>query len=75
MTTLAIWTVYKNPTDYPGKFVARRFDIDADGPKPSASVIIAPSLKTLRSILAFEMHLICMPRNEGDEPQIVETWL
>ena len=75
MTTLAIWTVYKNPTDYPGKFVARRFDIDADGPKPSASVIIAPNLKTLRSILAFEMHLICMPRNEGDEPQIVETWL
>jgi hypothetical protein len=75
MTTLAIWTVYENPRDYPGKFVARRFDVDAKGPKPSASIIIAPNLKTLRSILAFEMHLICMPRNEGDEPQIVETWL
>lgn len=72
---LAIWTVYDNPTDYPGKFVARRFDVDASGPRPSASVIVAPDLEALRNILAFELHLTCLTRNEQDEPQIVECWL
>jgi hypothetical protein len=75
MSTLAIWTVYDHPLDYPDKFVARRFDVDASGPRPSASVIVASDLETLRNILAFEMHLTCLSRNEEDEPQIVESWL
>jgi hypothetical protein len=75
MTTLAMWTVYKHPKDYPDKFVARRFDVDAAGPKPSASVIVAADLETLRDILAREMHLTCLARDPSDEPQIVETWL
>jgi hypothetical protein len=75
VTTLAMWTVYKHPSDYPDKYVARRFDVDADGAKPSASVIITPDLAQLRHILRFELGLTCLSRNEGDEPQIVETWL
>jgi hypothetical protein len=75
MTGLAMWTVYENPKDYPGKFVARRFDVDADGPKPSASVIIMDDLDDLRDILAHQMHLVCLTRNEEDDPVIVETWL
>ena len=75
MTSLAMWTVYNNPTDYPGKFVARRFDVDGNGPRPSASIIVMDDLDKLRDVLAFEMHLTCLTRNEGDEPQIVETWL
>jgi hypothetical protein len=27
-----MWTVYKNPTDYPGLFVARRFELDKATP-------------------------------------------
>lgn len=73
--TLSIWTVYNNPTDYPDKFVARRFDVDGNGVKPSASVIVTPDLETLRTILAVEMRLTCLTRNDEDEPQIVESWL
>jgi hypothetical protein len=75
MTTLAMWTVYDNPKDYPGKFVARRFDVDASGPKPSASIIVAEDLETLQDILQFEMGLVKLMRSPEDEPQIVETWL
>lgn len=75
MTALAMWTVYDSPTDYPGKVVARRFDVDASGPKPSASIIIMDDLDKLREMLAFELNLTCLTRNEGDDPKIVETWL
>jgi hypothetical protein len=75
MTALAMWTVYKHPKDYPDVFVARRFDVDAEGPKPSSSVIVAEDLDTLRDILAFQMHLTCLSRNAEDDPVIVETWL
>jgi hypothetical protein len=75
MTMLAMWTVYDNPTDYPGKFVARRFDVDKDGPKPSASIIVMDDLEKLRDVLQFELGLVKVMRNEGDDPKIVETWL
>jgi hypothetical protein len=75
VTSLAMWTVYKNPSDYPGKFVARRFDVDASGPKPSASIIVMDDLEKLRDVLEFELGLVKLMRSPGDEPQIVETWL
>lgn len=70
-----MWTVYKNPADYPGKFVARRFDVDGSGARPTSSIIIMDDLGKLRDVLCFEMHLTCLMRSPGDEPQIVETWL
>jgi hypothetical protein len=75
MTTLAMWAVYDNPSDYPGKFVARRFDVDAAGPRPSMSIIIMDDLDKLREMLAFELHLTCLTRSPEDDPKIVETWL
>jgi hypothetical protein len=66
-----MWVVYDKPTDYPTKFVARRFE----GEKPTASIIITSDLETLRSILAFEMRLVCLMRSPEDDPKIVETWL
>jgi len=73
--TLAIWTVYRHPSDYPDKFVARRFDVDGDGARPTASIITAPNLETLRDILEFELLLTRLDRHPVDEPQIVECWL
>jgi len=72
---LAMWTVYKHPKDYPNDYVARRFEVDARGPRPTESIIISETLETLRDVLAFEMHLTPLDRNEGDDPVIVETWL
>jgi hypothetical protein len=73
---LAIWTVYERPLDYPDKFVARLFEIEGEGAKPTANIIITPDLQTLREILTLELHLsVCLPRHESDDPQIVECWL
>ena len=75
MATLTMWTVYENQNDYPDKFVARRFEVDASGPVPTASVIICDDLDQLRDMLFSELHLTCLARDPNDEPQIVETWL
>ena len=75
MSKLAMWTVYDHPKDYPDSYVARRFDVDADGAKPTATMIACPDLDTLRNILAFELHLTPLARSKEDDPVIVETWL
>lgn len=72
---LSMWTVYDHPSDYPNSYVARRFDIDGKGVSPTGSLIIAPDLGTLRDMLEFEMHLTRLPRDEGDDPNIIETWI
>jgi hypothetical protein len=75
MTTLAMWTVYDNPNDYPGKFVARLFVVSATGPMATESIVIMDDLEAMREMLAFEMHLTCLARSPEDDPKIVETWL
>ena len=75
MTSLAIWTVYDNPTDYPGKFVARRYDVGANRVTTSSSVIIMDDLEKLRDVLEFELHLVKLMRMPEDDPKIMETWL
>jgi hypothetical protein len=72
---LRMWTIYDHPSDYPDKYVARLFDVDDDGPKPTSSIIVAPDLQMLRDILEFEMHLTCLARSPEDDQKIVETWL
>lgn len=66
---LNLWTIYASPTDYPGKFVARRFEMD----RPTSEVILADTLDEVRSLLP--RGLTCIGRSSYDEPQIVETWL
>jgi hypothetical protein len=73
---LTMWTVYKHPSDYPDKYVARQFIVVGGvGPKATHSIMVAEDLEALRDVLAFEMHLVCLMRNEEDDPVIVETWL
>ena len=75
MSVLSLWTVYDHPLDYPDKFVARRFDVDKDGSKPTPSLLVSSDLDALREVLQFEMHLTCMVRDPSDDPKILETWL
>lgn len=67
--SLEIWTVYENPRDYPGMFVARKFILD----KPTDDVQVAPTLEGLRDRLP--SGLTCLTRHPTDDPCIVETWL
>jgi len=68
--TLGIWTVYARPRDYPAQFVARLFYLD----QPSDQVLLADTLAEIREQLA-AWGLMCLPRQPGDEPHIVEVWL
>lgn len=70
---LTIWTIYDKPTDHPDGFIARRFDINAEGPKPTDFTIIG-DLESLREGF-WKAGLMKLTRQAGDEPQIVESWV
>jgi hypothetical protein len=70
---LAIYTIYQNPADHPGKFVVRRFVIDADKATPDADVIVCDSLVEAR--FHIPLGLFNLKRQIGDAPQIVESWV
>jgi hypothetical protein len=70
-----MYTIYDHPLDFPHSFVVRRWTIDGGHePKPDElPFAVGPSLDAVRDVLP--VGLICLPRQEGDEPQVVETWL
>ena len=71
---LEIFTIYFNPIDFPGKYVVRRFQIERAGPIADAEpLIVCDTLDEARN--AIPDGLYCMPRQERDDPQIVENWL
>ncbi len=74
MTTLAVWTVYDHPSDYPDRYVARCFERDADGVRPTGNVLLSTSLDMIRSSLR-NVGLTRMARQPDDDPNIIETWM
>jgi hypothetical protein len=70
---LVIWTIYDRPADHPQGFIARRFDIRAEGPK-ATDLTIAAELEDLRAGF-WKAGLMKLSRQDGDEPQIVESWV
>jgi len=73
-SALAMWTVYDHPRDFPDEFVARRFDVDGKGARPTDEILTSSSLDLLRAELA-SRGLTVINRLPKDEPQIVEVWL
>jgi hypothetical protein len=71
---LRLWTIYRHPSDYPDKYVARLFEVKGTGPRPTESIVIAPDLETLRAQM-MEMKLTKMDRMKDDDPVIVEVWI
>jgi hypothetical protein len=72
---LSMWTVYDHPLDYPDSFVARLHEVDAEGSRPTANIIVSPSLVMLREILLVQLNLTCLARDPSDDAKIVETWI
>ena len=66
---IALWTIYKHPSDYPDEFVARKFILD----KPTSEIKTSDTIETLRLLLP--MGLTRVERNDNDDPVIVETWM
>jgi hypothetical protein len=68
------YTIYENPTDYPGKFVLKRFTVKDFNPVPDKQPIaVVDDLEAARAELP--EGLINYGRHEKDEKQIVETWI
>lgn len=61
--------VYENPEDYPGKYVARLWDLQ----RPTGFVVVADSLEEIRE--AIPEGMVRLNRTEKDAPAIVETWI
>jgi hypothetical protein len=70
---LPIWVVYDNPSDFPGKFVARKWFILPDALEATQEYRIADTLEDVRAFLP--RGLTRLTRHPDDEPQIVESWI
>ena len=65
-----IIVVYKSPKDFPGKYVARLWDIHN---RPTAYAMVKDSLDDVRKGIPKTMNRL--PPAPIDDPVIVETWL
>lgn len=68
-----MFVVYKNPSDFPGKFVVRLFNMD----KPVHMAAVKDTLEEARAAIQqgppFMFHNV--GRSPQDDPVIVETWI
>jgi hypothetical protein len=70
---LTIWMIYEHPRDHPDKFVARPSFVADNWTSVSAECLTADSLEEIRALL--HEGLVCLTRDEKDDPVIVEKWL
>lgn len=73
---LPLWVVYRNPLDYPGRFVTRcQYAIAGTEEVRPCRVpsYVGGSLDEARD--AIPPDAVCIGREPGDEIQIVEVWL
>ena len=65
---MPMWTVYTDKTsDYPGKYVARLFDLD----HPTKYVIVRETVQDIRD--QFPDWMACIGRGDEDDPVILEV--
>lgn len=70
LVSIPIIAVYENPADYPGKHVARLWDIKN---KPTRFVVVRNSLEEIR--MAIPSYMTRLGACSMDDPVIVETWI
>jgi hypothetical protein len=72
---MEMFVVYHHPTDYPDKFVVRRWVTSRIGPLPDSEwFFLGETLEEVRAKIA-PLCLHCIRRHPNDEPQIVEVWI
>ncbi len=75
MSQVEIWTVFEKPTDFPQDYVARRFVIQGgEPPWGTEEKIVSKSLDLIRASMQAR-GLILLPRDENDQPRILESWI
>lgn len=68
-TKLYVFTIFKSPEDYPGKYVARRFLLD----QPLKDIRVCETLEEVRGCIP--PGLVLVPRAPDDPSVVVECWL
>jgi hypothetical protein len=68
---LIIWTIYKNPLDDSGNYVAQKYNLNVT----EEAVFIGSDLKILRKLIKKHegLEMTVIPRHENDEIDIVES--
>lgn len=75
------YTIYFNPKDAPGKYVARRFVVAAGGVTPTDDHYIDDEIEAVRrwirdfSARRGSVADVRFDRAPNDEPPILESWL
>lgn len=77
--TLSGFTVYMNPSDYPGKYVVRRWTATkgkvVPDIEPTAVTEITPvELEAIRESFR-DKGMVCILRMPDDDQVIIETWM
>lgn len=67
-----MWTVDRNPPDFPHSYVARKWVIGKT-PEATCDVVTGETLEEVRAKLPAGLH--CLNRCPEDQPLLVETWL
>lgn len=63
--------IYSNPSDYPGRFVARVWDLD----KPTEILMVKKDIHEIREDIKSNIPtMVRLPRAKNDDLCIVETW-
>ena len=70
---MGMWAVTQSPSDYPGKFVARKWLIGIGTVAATAELHVEDTLDEVRDKLPRDLILI--PRHPNDDPAIVESWI
>lgn len=65
------FAIYKNPTDYPGKSVARLFE----GSRPTNIVIVRKNVKELHTLFRYHTRLMFLPATPWDPQNLVGVWM
>jgi len=70
---LTIWTIYREPLDFPDGFVTRPWLVGRGGVTRAGMAHVAATLEGAREHVP--QGLYRMDRDPGDDPNIVESWL
>jgi hypothetical protein len=68
----AMYVVYHNPLDCPGKYVMRGRVIGRGADKPTNYVFVGDTIDEVRAYVP--EGLVCLRRAPSDHPSVVETW-
>lgn len=69
------FTIYRNPRDFPGKYVVRKWLIvkGVEGPVPTEDKYVADTIEEVR--LRIPSGFVRIERMMEDDPVIVESWV